>query len=150
MHIDGCDKSIYTKTESKLILPSRFKTSVWRRSRIASVPRGFHIIMHALHFLSFFVVGVAGVMGEAGKSSGASATAGSLGATEDLERINSPAASSIDVRPSSPGDFGDENHAPGNNRDDVEDSCRPRGETFETLEGSTDVSRSNFGLSCSA
>ena len=99
-----------------------------------------------LHFLALFVVGVAGLIGDVGRSSGASSTAGSLGATDDFERINSPAASSIDVRPSSPGDFGDENQPPGNNRDDVEDSYRPRGEIFETLGGSTDVSRSNFGL----
>jgi len=108
------------------------------------------MIMHILDFLSFFVVGVAGVIGEASESSGASATAGSLGATEDLESINSPVASSIDVRPPSPGDFGDENQPPGNSRDDVEDSYRPRGEIFETLGGSIDVSRSNFGLSFSA
>ena len=105
------------------------------------------MISHILHFLSFFVVGVAGVIGEAGTSSEASATAGSLGATEDFGWINSPVASSIDVRVSSGGDLGDESQAPGNNRDDVEDSYRVRGEIFETLEGSTDVSRSNFGLS---
>ena len=105
------------------------------------------MISHALHFLSFFVVGEAGVIGEAGKSSGSSATAGSLGGTDDLERMNSPVASSIEVRVSSPGDLGDENQAPGNSREDVEDAYRPRGETFATFEGSTDVSRSNFGLS---
>lgn len=105
------------------------------------------MISHALHFLSFFVVGEAGVIGEAGKSSGSSATAGSLGGTDDLERMNSPVASSIEVRVSSPGDLGDENQAPGNSREDVEDAYRPRGETFVTFEGSTDVSRSNFGLS---
>ena len=87
------------------------------------------------------------MIGEAGRSSGASATAGSLGGTEDLERMNSPVAESIDVRISSPGDFGDENQAPGNSRDDVDDSYRPRGETFEMLEGSVEMSRSNFGLS---
>ena len=150
MHIDGCDKFIYTKTESELILPSRSKTSVRWRPIITSVPRGSHMISHILHFLSFFAVGVAGVMGEAGKSSGASATAGSLGATEDFARTNSPVASSIDVRLSSPGDFGDENQPPGNKREDVEDSCRPRGETFEMLVGSTAVSRSNFGLGLSS
>jgi len=107
------------------------------------------MISHVLPFLSFFAVGVAGVIGEAGTSSGASATAGSLGATEDFERTNSPAASSIDVRVSSAGDLGDESQAPGNSRDDVEDACRALGETFETPEGSTDVSRSNFGLSFS-
>ena len=107
------------------------------------------MITHALGLLSFFAVGVAGVIGEASESSGASATAGSLGATEDLESTNSPVASSIDARPPSPGDFGDENQPPGNNRDDVEDPCRPRGEVFETLGGSIDVSRSNFGLSFS-
>ena len=107
------------------------------------------MIAHALGLLSFFVVGVAGVIGEVGKSSGASATAGSLGAIEDLESINSPVASSIDARLPSPGDFGDENQPPGNSRDDVEDSYRARGEIFETLEGSIDVSRSNFGLSFS-
>lgn len=105
------------------------------------------MISHDLHFPSFFVVGVAGVIGEAGTSSGASATAGSLGGTEDLERMNSPVASSIDVRVSSGGDLGDENQAPGNNRDDVEDSYRVRGEIFEALEGSIDVSKSSFGLS---
>lgn len=105
------------------------------------------MISHIFHLLSFLVVGVAGVIGEAGTSSGASATAGSLGATEDFERINSPAASSIEVRVSSGGDLGDENQAPGNIRDDAEDAYRVRGEIFETLEGSTDVSRSNFGLS---
>jgi len=131
-----------------LILPSsRSKTGLWRGSRITSVPIGFHIIAHALGRLSFFAVGVAGVIGEAGKSSGASTTAGSLGATEDLESTNSPVASSIDARLPSPGDFGDENQPPGNNRDDVEDPFRPRGETFETVGGSIDVSRSNFGLS---
>ena len=104
------------------------------------------MISHPLDFLSFFVVGVAGVIGEGGASSGASATAGSLGATEDFERMNSPVASSIEVRVSSAGDLGDENQAPGNKRDDVEDAYRVRGEIFETLEGSTDVSRSNFGL----
>lgn len=61
-------------------------------------------------------------MGELGTSSGASATAGSLGAMEDLERMNSPVASSMDVRVSSVGDLGDENQEPGNNRDDAEDS----------------------------
>jgi hypothetical protein len=105
------------------------------------------MISHILHFLSFCAVGEAGVMGEAGTSSGASATAGSLGATEGLVRINSPVASSIEVRISSLGDFGDENQAPGNNRDDVEDSYRVRGEIFEALEGSADMNRSNFGLS---
>ena len=105
------------------------------------------MISHALHFLSFFVVGEAGVIGEAGKSSGSSATAGSLGGTDDLERMNSPVASSIEVRVSSPGDLGDENQAPGNNREDVEDAYRPRGETLVTFEVSTDVNRSNFGLS---
>lgn len=114
---------------------------------MTNISSGFHMISHALHFLSFFAVGEAGVIGEAGTSSGASATAGSLGATEGLERINSPVASSIDVRLSSPGDFGDENQAPGNNRDDVEDSYRARGDIFEMLEGSVDMSRSNFGLS---
>ena len=84
-----------------------------------------------LHFLSSFVVDVDGVIGEVGVSSGTSATAGSLGAAEDLERMNSPAASSIDVRVSSAGDLGDENQAPGNNLDDVEDSYRVRGEIFE-------------------
>lgn len=107
------------------------------------------MIVHILGLLSFLAVGVAGVMGEAGESSGASATAGSLGATEDLESINSPVASSIDVRLPSPGDFGEENQPPGNNRDDVVDSYRPRGEIFEMLGGSIDVSRSNFGLSFS-
>jgi len=116
-------------------------------ARATSNSSDFHMISHTLHFLSFFAVGEAGVTGEAGTSSGASATAGSLGVTEGLERINSPVASSIDVRPSSPGDFGDENQAPGNNREDVEDSYRARGEIFEALEGSADMSRSNFGLS---
>jgi hypothetical protein len=115
-------------------------------ARVTSISSGFHMISHIFHFLSFFVVGVAGLIGEAGTSSGASATAGSLGAIEDLERTNSPVASSIDVRVSSPGDLGDESQAPGNNRDDVEDSYRARGEVFVTLEGSTVVSRSNFGL----
>lgn len=116
-------------------------------SSVTSIQNDHHMISHILHFLSLFVVGVDGVIGEAGKSSGASARAGSVGATEGLERMNSPVASSIDARPSSPGDFGDENQPPGNNRDDVEDSCRPRGEIFGTFGGSTDVSRSNFGLS---
>ena len=107
----------------------------------------FHMIWHILHFLSFFVVGVTGVMGEAGTSSAVSSTAGSLGGTDDLDSINSPVASSIDVRPSSPGDFGDENQPPGKNREDVEDSCRPRGEILETVGGSIDVRRSSFGLS---
>ena len=104
------------------------------------------MISHIFHFLSFFVVGEAGVIGEAGTSSGASATAGSFGAIDGLERTNSPVASSIDVRPSSPGDFGEENQPPGNNREDVEDSYRPRGEIFEMFWGSLDMSRSNFGL----
>lgn len=123
----------------------------WRATwvRVTSISNDFHMISHILHFLSFFVVGVAGVIGEAGTSSGASATAGSLGATEDFERMNSPVASSIDVRVSSPGDLGDESHAPGNNRDDVDDAYRVRGEIFETPEGSADMNRSNFGLSFS-
>ena len=119
---------------------------VMREANRDKCPRGFHMISHILHFLSFFVVGEAGVIGDAGTSSAASATAGSFGAMDGLERINSPVASSIDVRPSSPGDFGDENQAPGNNREDVDDSYRPRGEIFETLEESPEMSRSNFGL----
>ena len=107
------------------------------------------MISHTLHLLDLFVAGAIGMTGEPGTSSGTSATVGSLGATEDFERINSPVASSIDVRVSSPGDLGDENQAPGSNRDDVDDSYRVRGEIFETLEGSTDISRSNFGLSFS-
>jgi len=105
------------------------------------------MISHILLFLSLFAVGVDGEMGDAGTSSGASATSGSLGATEDFVRINSPVASSSDARPSSPGDFGDESQAPGNNRDDVDEAYRARGETFVILEGSIDVRRSNFGLS---
>jgi len=122
---------------------------VRRGASVTSIPSGLHMISHILGFLSFFVVGVVGVIGEPGISSGASATAGSLGATEDFDRTNSPIASSIDVRVSSGGDLGDESQAPGNNRDDVEDAYRALGETFETPEGSTDVSRSNFGLSFS-
>lgn len=133
------------------ILPSRSKASVLvycvpRGARVTSIPSGLHMISHILHFLSFVVVGVVGVIGEPGISSGASATAGSLGAIDDFDRTNSPIASSIDVRVSSGGDLGDESQAPGNNRDDVEDSYRALGETFETPEGSTDVSRSSFGL----
>lgn len=104
------------------------------------------MISHILHFLSLLVVGEAGVIGEAGASSDTSATAGSFGATDDLERMNSPVASSIDVRLSSPGDFGDENQAPGNSREDAVDSYRPLGEIFVTLRGSVDMSKSNFGL----
>lgn len=104
------------------------------------------MISHIFHLLSLFVVGEDGVIGEAGTSSGASATAGSFGAIDGLDRMNSPVASSIDVRPSSPGDFGEWNQAPGNNREDVDDSYRPRGEIFGTPGGSPDMSRSNFGL----
>jgi hypothetical protein len=119
---------------------------MWDRATVTGIQTVFHMISHILHFLSFLVVGEAGVIGEAGTSSGASATAGSFGATDDLERMNSPVASSIDVRLSSPGDFGEENQPPGNNREDVVDSYRPRGEIFETLEGSPVMRRSNFGL----
>jgi hypothetical protein len=145
-------ESICTKKESELSLQDEVKYK-WvgvsvSGTTVTSIPSGFHMISHILHFLSFFVVGEAGVIGEAGtESSGASTTAGSFGATDDFERINSPVASSIDVRLSSPGDFGDENQAPGNNRDDVEDSYRPRGEIFETLGASPDMSRSSFGFS---
>ena len=105
------------------------------------------MISHIFHLPSFLVVGEAGVIGEAGTSSGASTTAGSFGATDDFDRMNSPTASSIDVRLSSPGDFGDENQEPGNNREDVDDPYRPRGEIFGTFGGSPDMSRaSNFGL----
>lgn len=104
------------------------------------------MISHDFHLLSFVVVGEAGVIGEAGISSGASATAGSLGAMDDLDTMNSPVASSIDVRPSSPGDFGDENQAPGNNREEVDDPFRPREGISMAPEGPPEMSRSNFGL----
>jgi len=125
----------------------RVRVRLGDRATITRTLEGFHMISHILHFLSFFVVGEAGVIGEAGASSGASATAGSFGAIDGLERMNSPLASSIDVRPSSPGDFGEENQPPGNNREEVEDSYRPRGEIFEMFWGSPDMSRSNFGFS---
>lgn len=146
MHIDCCvGRYIPRKEASWSFLQDR--RLACNGPRVTSIPNDHHIISHILHFLSFLVVGVDGVIGEAGKSSGASATAGSLGATEDFDRMNSPVASSIDARPSSPGDFGDENQPPGNNRDDVVDAYRPRGEIFETVGGSIDVSKSNFGLS---
>lgn len=106
----------------------------------------FHMIWHIFRLLSFFDVGEAGVIGEDGASSGASATAGSFGVTDDLDRMNSPVASSIEGRPSSPGDFGDGivvNQLPGNLRE-VEDAYRSR-ELFWTAD-LPDIKRSNFGL----
>lgn len=99
------------------------------------------MISHTLHLLDLFVAGAIGMTGEPGTSSGTSATVGSLGATEDLGRMSSPVAFPIDVRESSLGDLGDQNRAPGNNRDNVEDSYRARGDIFGMLEGSTDMRR---------
>jgi hypothetical protein len=69
-------------------------------------------------------------------SSEVSSTVGSFGAAIGLDGTNSPRASSNEVRPSSDGDLGDENHAPGKNRDDAVDSYRDLGDNVED-DGST-------------